>query len=296
MNQWPGGVTIETTSPTTWRRWLARQMRARRLAAGFDQRAVADRLRCTVTKVSYGETAERPYRLRDLTEILLPLYDVPEDEWPAYLEACERSRERGWWQDYDEDVVQDWYARFLGLEQGASTLRGFVMQVVPGLLQTPAYVRTVMAEAPLKLTPEEATGRLEVRLRRQEVLTRRPEPLDVHYVLDEAVLRRVVGGPEVMRDQLVHLAEVATRPNVTLQVLAFERGFYFDGQGEPVILGFPWPDDPGVVYVETRTGGDCLQEPHEVDDFVQSFDHVRRRALSPVESVAMIRDIAGGHR
>jgi transcriptional regulator with XRE-family HTH domain len=296
VNPRPEGVVIETTSPTVWRRWLAREMKAKRQASNLPQRIVADRLRCTVTKVSYGETGERPFRRRDLTEILLPLYGVPEDEWPPYLDACERSKEKGWWQDYDEEVVADWYAYYLGLEQGASTLRGYVVQLIPGLLQTPAYARAIMTDTASGLTSEEAAARTEVRLRRQEALTREPVPLAPHFVLDESVLRRVVGDHEVMREQLAHLAELAERPNVTLQVLTFEQGYAYDGKGEPVILGFPWPDDPGVVLVEGRFTGEYLEQPHEVDDFVEAFEHLRRVALPPVESLAMIENLAKGHQ
>jgi transcriptional regulator with XRE-family HTH domain len=289
-------VVIEATSPTVWRRWLAREMRALRVACDLPQRIVADRLRCTVTKVSYVETGERPFRMRDLTEILLPLYGVPEDDWPRYLDACERSRQKSWWDAYEEDIVPDWFAYYLGLEQGASTLRGFAVQLVPGLLQTPAYARAIISDIATGVTSEDAAARTEVRLRRQEVLTREVEPLTVHYVLDESVLRRVVGGYDVMRDQLTHLATLADRPNVTLQVLPFEQGYAFDGKGEPTILGFPWPDDPGVVYVEGRLVGECLEQPHEVDDYVQAFDHLRRVALPPVESLRMIETFAKDHR
>jgi hypothetical protein len=98
-----------------------------------------------------------------------------------------------------------------------------------------------------------------------------------------------------MRQQLDHLVDLAGRPNITLQVLPFDRGSYFDGVGEPVILGFPWEDDPGVVFVESRDDGRCLEEPHEVQDYAGAFDKVQRLALPPVESVAMLQRIAQDH-
>lgn len=285
---------IDTDSPTVWRRWLAREMTARRDAKQLSQREVADRLRCLVGKVSNAETGERCFRPRDLTEILLPLYDVPEDEWPRYLDACERSKGRGWWDEYDEDIVPRWYAYYLGLEQGAVTLSGFTMQVVPGLLQTRAYARTIMGGEASGLIEEDAAGRLDVRLRRQHLLEREPQPLVVHYVLDEAVLRRLVGGPDVMAEQLAHLVELAERDNVTIQVLPFTRGYYYDGQGEPVLLRFPWPDDPGVAYIEGRTSGETIESEHVIADIDRAFEHVRRVALPELESVTMIKTIAEG--
>jgi transcriptional regulator with XRE-family HTH domain len=290
----PKETDIDTSSPTVWRRWLARQMRARRLAAGLEQRYVADRLRCTASKVSYCESGDRSFRSRDLSEILLPLYEVPVDEWPRYLEACERSKQKGWWDDYDEDVIADWYRYYVGLEQGASKLRGFAALLIPGLLQTPAYARAVMTDTASGLTSEDAAGRTEVRLHRQDVLTREVEPLAVHYVLDEGVLRRIVGGHEAMGEQLAHLVELVRRPNITLQVLTFEQGYAFDGKGDPLILSFPWPDDAGVVLVEGRNNGQYYEAPHEVDDFARGFDHLQRTALTPVESVTLIENLAKG--
>jgi transcriptional regulator with XRE-family HTH domain len=266
-------------------------MRAHRQQAGLDQEAVAKALRCSVAKVSYAETGDRPFRLRDLEEVLLDLYGISKEHWGDYLWACERSHQKGWWDAYDEDIVPPWYRRYLGLEQGASRLRGFLLQLVPGLLQTPDYARAIMTSAASGLDPEEAAGRTEVRLRRQELLTR-DEPLDVHYVLDEAVLRRVVGSRDIMRDQLAHLIALADRPNVTLQVLTFTQGYYWDGKGEPVILSFPWPDDPGVVYVENRLDGECLERDADVRGYTQAFDHLQRTALAPVESVAMMQAVA----
>jgi len=284
-----GGATIDTTSPVVARRWLARQMRAYREAAGLKQEAVAQALRCSVAKVSYAETAERPFRLRDLNEVLVPLYNVPADEIPELLDACKRSHTKGWWDAYDDDVAPGWYRYYLGLEQGASELRGFVTYLVPGLLQTPAYAEAIMMAPVSGLDPEEAVGRTAVRMRRQELLTRDPDPLHVHYVLDESVLRRIVGGPDVMRDQLAHLAELAERDNVTLQVQPLANGYAWDALGVPVILTFPWEGDPGVVFVEGRPG-QCLEKPADIHGYTQAWEYVRQSALPPVESLALIHE------
>jgi hypothetical protein len=239
-------------------------------------------------------TRQRAFRRRDLEEILLPLFEVPAERWPEYLDACDRSRQRGWWHDYDDEVIPEWFRHYLGLEDGASTLRGFAMQVVPGLLQSRAYARVITAEAD---TPEDAADLLDIRMRRQRLLVREPDPLQVHYVLDEAVLRRRVGSAEIMRQQLDHLVELAERPNVTLQVLPFDRGYYFDGKSEPDILGFPWDDDPGVVLVQGQgDDGRCLDEPAQVQDYEVAFEKVERLALTPVESPELLRRIAQDHQ
>jgi transcriptional regulator with XRE-family HTH domain len=287
---------IVPTSPTAWRRWLAKEMRRKRREAGLEQRHVADALRSTVTKVSYVENGERSFKLRDLTEVLLPLYGVPEAEWGPFLDACKLSRERGWWQRYPEDIVPDWFVYYVGLEQGARALRGFEMQYILGLFQTPDYVTALMRHDPSRLTEDEVAARFEVRRKRQSVLTREPEPLDVDYVLDEATLRRVVGSREIMHAQVNHLADLAGRPNITLRVLPFSQGPHPDLSGSFAILEFPWEDDPGVVYVEGRATADYLERPHELEDYKQVFAELRELALPPDASVDMLRRVAKDHR
>lgn len=288
--------TVAASGPTVWRRWLANEMRRLRRTAGLEQKDVADKLRCTVSKVSYVESGERAFRPRDLTEILLPLYGIPEHDWDRYVEACKRSRERGWWQHYDEDTVADWVSYYIGLEQGAQTLCGFEMQYPPGLFQTESYARALMSSDPARLSDDEIAARLEVRHRRQAVLTRTHDPLRVAFVMDEAVLRRVVGSPTVMRQQLTWLTELAQQPNISLQVLPFTRGSHPDLAGSFIILGFAWPDDPGVVYLEGRSDAEYLEAPHEVQDYTQVFEHLAALALPPPESITFIQHIIKEHQ
>lgn len=266
-------------------------MRALRDAAGLNQEAVAKALRCSTAKVSYAETATRPFRLRDLQEVLLDLYGIDDEtERSDLFDVCTRSHGKGWWDQYDEDVAPPWYRYYLGLEQGASELRGFVTQLVPGLLQTTAYAQAIMNSPVSGLDQEEAVCRTEIRLRRQELLTREPDPLHVHYVLDEAVLRRVVGGPDLMREQLAHLLALAEHDNITLQVLPFDAGHVWEVGRAVVILAFPWEDDAGLVYVEGQPGR-CFEDEADVHGYTQAWDHVRQSALSPVESAIMIREL-----
>jgi transcriptional regulator with XRE-family HTH domain len=281
---------METTSPMVWRRWLARRMRELREQQGLRQIDVAKELRNTAAKVSYLEQGERPFARRDLIEILLPLYKVPESEWGQYLQACTESHRAGWWEAYDATVLPRWFRAYVGLEQGASSLRGWTIQLVPGLLQTPAYARAIMTNAVSGLEPDESAVRTEIRLRRQEALTREALPLQIHYVLDEAVLRRVVGGAEIMAEQLAHLIDAAQQPNVTLQVFPFDAGYGFDGKGEPVILEFPWEDDR-IVYVESRLSSDLLGTEAEIEDYAAALNHLQAGALTPLQSLEMIDSI-----
>jgi transcriptional regulator with XRE-family HTH domain len=279
-------------SPTVWRRWLASELQRLRAEAGMEQKQVAKALRCTVTKVSYFENAQRPVVPRDLDEILLPLYGVPQERWTEYLDAAARARKKGWWEEYDDEVLPEWFRRYVGFEQGSSEMRTYEPQFVVGLLQTPEYTEAILRGSPTDLSDDDVARLVEFRRRRQEVVTREVDPLAFWLVLDEAALRRAAGGPHVMKAQLEHLVEMAQRPNITLQVLPFSRGAH-PGMGSGfTILKFPWPTDPGVVYIESGwSAGLYLEEPHEIDDHSLIFERLCELSLDPDASIAMMREI-----
>lgn len=284
-------VGASFSSPTVARRWLGLEMRRRRLAAGVTEKEAADALRSTVSKVSYTENGKHSFKPRDLTEVLLALYAIPEGEWVPLLEACRRSRDRGWWQTYDEEIVPDWLARYIGLEQGAATLRSWEALYPHGLLQTQAYARALMGHDLARFGVDEVDARIEVRIERQGALTRALAPLQAHFILDEAILRRMVGGPDVMAGQLAHLVEMAAQPNVTLQVVPFAHGPHPDASGSFTIVGFV-DDDTGVVYVEGRIGADYLEKAPEIQDHEVVFDQLAELALPPDETVKLIHTTA----
>jgi hypothetical protein len=280
-------------SPTVWRRWLASELQRLRAEAGMEQKMVAHALRCTVTKVSYFENAQRPVVPRDLDEVLLPLYGVPRSRWPEYLEAAEKARKKGWWEEYDDDILPEWFRRYVGFEQGASELRSYDPQYVPGLLQIPEYTIAILRRGPTELSEEQLDKLVSLRRQRQAVVTRETDAVRCWLVLDEAALRRAAGGPEVMKAQLNHLVEMAQRPNITLQVLPFSRGAH-PGMGSAfTILTFPWPTDPGVVYVESGwSAGVYLEEPHEIEDHRLIFERLCDLSLDPDASITMLRELA----
>ena len=283
----------EMSSPTVWRRWLAFELTRLRREAGLDQKDVAKALRCTVGKVSYYETAERPVVVRDLDEVLLPLYRVPEGRWPVYLQAARDSRQKGWWESYSADTLPSWFSLFVGLEQGAAQIQSYEAQLVPGLLQTREYADAVARRGTAERTEDVIERHVELRMTRQAVLHREPDPLRLWAVLDEAVLRRVVGSPTIMRDQLRHLAEMASRPKITVQVVPYTHGAHPGMAAGPFqVLRFSWPADPGVIYLEHRSGGIYLEQPHEIDAHTVAFEHLCVLALSPDESATMIQNVA----
>lgn len=259
----------------------------------MEQKTVAHALRCTVTKVSYFENAQRPVVPRDLDEVLLPLYGVPESRWPEYLEAAEKARRKGWWEEYDDEVLPEWFRRFVGFEQGASEVRAYEPQFVSGLLQTPEYTMAIMRRGPTELSEEDLARAVELRRKRQALVTRDHDPVSFWVILDEAALRRAAGGPEVMKTQLDHLIDMAHLPNITLQILPFSRGAH-PGMGSGfTILKFPWPTDPGVVYVESGwSAGVYLEEPYEIEDHSLIFERLADLSLDPDASIAMVQELA----
>jgi transcriptional regulator with XRE-family HTH domain len=282
------------SSPTVWRRWLALELRRLRVEAGVSMKRAADELGCTSTKVSYMEGAQRNVREADLAK-LLPLYGVPEGRWETYAQACRDSRRRGWWQRYDSSVMPDWLSLYVGLEQGATQLRSFDPLVIDGLLQTPEYATAVLSQSRIPRSRERIEQLVELRMQRQAVLTRADDPLRVWMILDEAALRRAVGAGEVMRAQLDHLVEMAGASNVTVQVLPFSRGLHRGEYGPFSILGFGWPHDPGVAYVEHYAGAVYLETLAEVEQHSLSFQRLCAEALSPEESVKLIGLAAKDH-
>ncbi|MFC9425806.1 DUF5753 domain-containing protein [Streptomyces sp. NPDC056987] len=164
---------------------------------------------------------------------------------------------------------------FVGLEQGASQIRAYESEAVPGLLQTKAYTDAITRRGTAEQLDAHVDCRVELRMTRQSVLSREAGPLRLWTVLSEAVLRRVVGNPTTMRDQLVHLTDMARNPKVTIQVMPFTRGAHPRMAAGPFqILGFPWPTDPAVVYAQHHAGASYLEAAQEIEAHTVAFEHL----------------------
>ena len=188
-------------------------------------------------------------------------------------------------------AIPEWFQVYVGLEAEASSVRVYEAELVDGLLQTPDYYRAFLRAAPAAADEEQADRKIEVRLARQERLTGE-DPPEYWAVLNEAVIRRVVGGAEVMRNQLNHIADMAVLPHVNVQVLPFAAGVHPAMDGSFRILGFPEPGDPDVVYLENQAGSLYLEEAAEIDRYARMFSHLIAKALDPEESRRMIARIA----
>lgn len=272
-------------SPTVRERRLARSLRHLREGAGLTIEEVAEKLEMSASTVSRMETAQVGVRPRDL-RLLLDIYEVSDAERDQLLQIARERRQQRWWQEY-ADLPN---IPLAGLEEEASTIWQFSTQLVPGLLQTEAYARAVLEAIRLDDKPGDIERRLEVRLHRQEVLNRENAP-EYWAVLDEAVVRRQVGGPSVMAGQLGYLIEVAKLPNMTLQVLPFAGGEHAGMDGEFTLLHYRESADPDVVYIE-NTGSDLyLEGPEVTRRYNRIFDRLRAAAQNPGESIRTLGSI-----
>ena len=278
-------------SPTVRRRRLRYELRRLRNEHGLTIEQVQEQSGGDIKapSISRWENGERSVRPTDL-RLLLDIYDVQGERRETLLTLSRQAKERGWWQSYGS-AIPEWFQVYVGLEAEASSVRVYESELVHGLLQTPDYYRAFLRAARAAADEDEAERKIEVRLARQERLTG-DDPPDYWAVLNEAVIRRVVGGADVMRKQLDHIAEIAKLPHVNVQVLPFGAGVHPAMDGSFEILGFPEPTDPAVVYLENQAGSLYLEEEAEIDRYERMFSHLIAKALDPEESRRMIARVA----
>ncbi|MBB5868406.1 transcriptional regulator with XRE-family HTH domain [Allocatelliglobosispora scoriae] len=276
-------------SPTVRKRRLCSELRRLREAARLTCDEVGQQIGCTGSRISRIESGRLGIRPGDVRE-LLDVYGVTGAEADALVLLAREARQRGWWQAYN-DVMSHAFKTFVGLETEASAILSYESHYVPGLLQTPDYARELF----LAVRPSYEAGKVErhtaLRMARQSVLTS-DSPPDFWVVMDEAVLRRTVGGPDIMRAQLERLTAAGEMPNVTLQVMPFTSGAH-GGMGSGFMV-FEFPDeiDSRVVYAENIAGATFLEEPSEITRCTVAFNHLRSAALPDVQSLALISQVA----
>jgi transcriptional regulator with XRE-family HTH domain len=270
------------SSPTVKRRRLAAELRRHRDDAGLTIEEVAERLEWSAAKISRIENSRVSVLPRDV-KFLLRTYGAEDggEEWEALLTLARESRQKGWWHAYG-DAIPAWFETYVGLEAEAATLRTYESEIVPGLFQTEEYARAVNRATMLTASDEEIEKQAAVRMARQERVGA-PDSPKLWAIVNEAVIRRAVGGRGVMRAQLGKLTEVSRQPDVTLQVLPFGVGAHAGMDGAFMILGFPEPTDPDVAYVHYYSGTLYLEKPPELQRYALMFDHLRAAAL-PVDA------------
>lgn len=286
-----------TTPSTVLGRQLGDELRRLREAADLTTADAAGALDCTKGKISRIENGRVTVRLPDLTAMLHAYGVTDGDVLPrlsALAKKANRRRREGWWNQYGP-ILPDTYRDYIALEAIAGSIRTFQAQLVPGLLQTPEYIRAVTVASKQWQTGEEIEKFVQVRLARQGRLSGE-SPIQLWAVLSEAVLLQQVGGPDVMHAQLEHLLTASELPNVTVQVLPFSRGAHASMFGPYVVLGFREEGALDVVLADNPTGSVWFEREAEVTRYQDLFDAARTSALSPVESRTVIQRRAKEHR
>jgi transcriptional regulator with XRE-family HTH domain len=275
-------VVNQHRSPTIRRRRLGVELRRHREAAGVTIDVVADRIGCSTSKVSRIETGHTTASPSDVQD-KLDIYGVGEAIKAELAQIAREARLKGWWHPYSTVLT----GAYVGLEAAARAVRTYEQQVIPGLLQSEEYAIAMIRAARLGDSDEEIEQRVRVRMGRQSLLTT-DDPIDLRAVLDEAVVRRPVGGHAVMIDQLNRLIEAARLPNVTLQILPFEVGAHAGMDGTFAILEFEEERDANVVFTDNATGGLFMEKTEELQKYTAIFETIRATALPPEESIEMI--------
>lgn len=215
---------------------------------------------------------------------LCRLYGVSDTETEALAALARQSGKRGWWHNYS-DILPGPY---IELEAEATVIRDFAIPLVPGLLQTPRYVQALVERA-AGATEEQVQRLIDARLVRQRILSERTNPPRLWAIIDEGALRRQVGGPDVMREQIEHLIEASRRPNIDIQVLRFADGAHAGLAGPFVTLDFSGLDQ--VIYIETEQDGFYLEEPEQVERYTLVFDKVQATAASTENSITFLESL-----
>jgi transcriptional regulator with XRE-family HTH domain len=277
-------------APTLLKMLVGVQLAGFREDAGLAQDQAARELGFSAAKLSRIESGKgrRPPAESDV-RALLELYGTDDYEASVLLKLLRRAGEPGWWQRYDKRLMPEWFDRLVGLQEAAVAIRTFEIQYVPGLLQTPDYTRAVVERGLPAAAASEVRRRVELRTRRAQLLERVDAP-QLWAVLDESVLLRVLGGREVMRDQLRHLIEMAQRPHVTVQLVPLDVTAASAPSIPITYLRFGGFDLPDVVYLEHIRSANFLEDRDETEEYRLALDRLADEALEPRESVRLLEE------
>jgi Domain of unknown function (DUF5753)/Helix-turn-helix domain len=266
--------------PTVLRMLLGAHLRRLREAQGVSREDAGWEIRSSESKISRIELGRVSFKERDVAD-LLTLYGLRDDdpERERLIALARQANTPGWWHRYG-DVLPGWFQSYLGLEAAATLIRSYELQFIPGLLQTREYARAVVLLGHPKAREAEVERRVELRIARQELLTKPGAP-QLWAVIDEAALRRPVGGPGVLRGQIEALIKATQSPNVRLQIVPFAAGGHAAAGGAFTILRFPEEDLPDVVYVEQLTSALYLDKPEDLDYYTETMERLCVEADQP---------------
>ena len=280
-------TTVQPGSGSMVRRiLLGGQLRRLREGKGISREDAGYTIRASESKISRMELGRVSFKERDVTD-LLSLYGVDDEtERAALVNLVREANQAGWWHSFG-DAMPNWFQTYVGLEEAAALIRTYQVQFIPGLLQTEDYARSIMLLNRPNLDSGEVDRRINVRARRQKLLADGNGPR-LWAVVDEAALRRPVGGPAVMKLQVQRLIDAAEMPNVVVQVMPFRFGGHAAESGAFTILRFPEQDLPDVVYLEQLTSALYLDKRDDVDQYIQVMERLSVDSLTPESSVELL--------
>jgi hypothetical protein len=274
----PGGAA-PAGGPTVLRMLLGAQLRRLRESAGVTRDDAGYHIRASGSKISRMELGRVSFKERDVTD-LLEFYGINDPtEREKLVQLTKEANATPWYQKY-QDVVPDWFHVFVGLEEAAQLIRVYEVQFVPGLLQTEEYARAVILQGAPGLDPDEVERRVALRMGRQKLLIRENPPR-YWVIMDEAALRRPMGGRDVHVGQIERLIDLVGEPNITIQVMPFRYGGHAAEGGAFTIMRFPETDLPDVVYMEYLTGAHYIDKPEEVERYAAVMERLSVAGTSP---------------
>ncbi|MBV2356899.1 helix-turn-helix domain-containing protein [Streptomyces sp. J2-1] len=277
-------------TPTIQRRRLGNALKRAREQAAKTQDEAAEQIDAAASKISRLELGQSGIKLTDLT-LLLNFYGVSGEEAEWMKDLARAGRQRGRWSGF-LGAIPDWFRTYVDLEADASELRWYQPEVVPGILQIESYIRAMNVNAQPGVSQEAMDQQLKVRLERQAILDQPNAPI-LNFILSESAIRRNIGDADVMREQLLHLAEVAERTNVELQVFPFDAQTFGAAWVGFTIMRFDHDASSDVVYLEDYTDATYLDRPDGVQAYTALWNRLQSAALGQVESRRMILRLAG---
>jgi transcriptional regulator with XRE-family HTH domain len=278
----------ETTSPVVARRRLRTELRRARLDVGVTQEQVATAMDWSLSKLIRIENGSTVGISMNDLKAILAYYKITDEARTAELIALSRrARERSWWNDYRD--MSPRLVQLIEYESASFIIRNFQPLLIPGLLQTEQYATAVMRNYSPQATEQEVKTGIEIRMKRQQVLQQPDMPL-MFFIMDEAAVRRLVGGPEAMRHQIERLLDESDKPTVTIEVVPFSAGAHPGMQGSFMLFEFPDAEDDDALYLEgpsdIRLNRD---DAEEISSFRERFEVLRELSLGPQGSADLLR-------
>ncbi|MGQ0772969.1 MAG: helix-turn-helix domain-containing protein [Pseudonocardiales bacterium] len=280
-------------TPTVRLRRLAAELRRLRGTADLSREVVSAQTGINYATLYRIETARARPQLRTLAT-LLTLYGVEAEQRDYLTILCRDAAEQGWLRPYHSDLPEQ-YTAYISFEAEAAGVRNYESMFIPGLLQTEDYARAVIRGVLPMASPQKIDDRVQARIERQQVLTK-DSPLKLWAIVDEAALRRLVGGAEVMRAQLRHLLDSTSSPHITFQVIPYGAGAHAGMPGAFVVMDFTDPMDTDLIHIDSMAGDLFLESDADIKRYNFIFDNLRAIALSPDSSATQIAEVANETR